>query len=155
MPVYALQCHDCGRRWDERAPVSRRDAIRCACGSTRVPDTDFHRQQPAIQKRWKRGRGGVERRSLALGLEPDQIPQFRRECPSMRFDDDGFAVFDNDSHHRRCMKELNSFRTRCDEIAAPERDRKRKAHEARDRDFRRKVGELHAQIRRATQETAT
>jgi len=50
---------------------------------------------------------GQESRSVSLGLKANQIPAFCRKHPSWEFGQGGDAIFHDDQHMRKCLKEFN------------------------------------------------
>lgn len=116
MPNYCFTCRECHHDFDAFAKVADRDAVRCpACGTTK-PYIDFGRQgAPAFgNKPWT----GLASESQSLVFQKEGVADIQRDCPSMKFVPDRIdkrcakAVFENDKHHRKCLREMNAARER-------------------------------------------
>jgi hypothetical protein len=104
-------------------------AVKCpACAGPTEPDASQF-ATVAVQREWKRGRGGQERESKALVFQEAGIPEIKRDCPSMDFkvrDGEAVPVFHNDAHHRKVMGELSKAKRRYAEERQAQREAKRK-----------------------------
>jgi len=141
MPTYCVRCEWCGWRGEiqhsiheEHPPCDRLVDFRgvaVTCGG--ILETDVQAQGfPSIGtiRAWE----GREGRSISLGVQPDQIADQQRRCPSMQFDPTtGDAIFDNDRHHRQCLRELqqDSARTAQQQTEAMAREAERAEREGR------------------------
>lgn len=111
MPYHQLICTGCRARFDLMAKAGDERPACPDCGE--ALDTDWQRQgAPSIQRTWH----GAETRSLSHGLAPQQLEAYTRECPSWQFDPaTGDAIFENDAHMRRCLKEQQALDRREEE----------------------------------------
>lgn len=125
MPLYCLKCPGCGARFDLLAGLDQADDAK-RCPDCSIPlETDWPRQGAPGATR-NRSWYGRERRSVSLGVNPEQIRENQRRCPSWKFDDrTGDALFESDEHMRRCLRELD--RVGREET---EREKERQAAEA-------------------------
>lgn len=122
MPTYALICSNdaCKHDFEAVSPMAKRAEIACPkCGAADAY-TDFGKMgpPPAVGNRpWEHGVGGSGR-SMGMAFQADGVADIKRDCPSMKFERDHInpttvvPVFDNDRHHRTCLKEMGSARER-------------------------------------------
>lgn len=107
MPLYMLRCTGCKATLDHFGHMEDEWPECIVCGGTF--ETDWSRRgPPKIQRNWH----GNEQVSTSLGLHTDQVGAFTAECPSWKFDVEGNAIFDNDAHMRKCLKEQQSYDAR-------------------------------------------
>lgn len=102
MPLYSYRCsvghvHDNVRRIDDRdtpstCPSCGGDAQRDAVESMRVHSTDQGYQSPVL--------------SRALGVNPNQIDEARRQFPHHEFHPDGRMILRSHAQRKRVMREL-------------------------------------------------
>lgn len=114
MPTYCFTCRACHHDFDAYAKVEKRHACTCPkCGADK-PYIDFGRQgAPAFGNKPWTGRAAE---SEAMVFQKAGVPDIVKDCPSMKFVPDRIdkrnvkAVFESDSHHRRCLREMNAAR---------------------------------------------
>lgn len=125
MPIYARTCTNAacpehGKLIERFAHAAEHEKACGPCEACGAP-TDMHpscfgpEAARGFQREWSRGNGGVERRSQAMVFQEAGLAEVKRDCPSMEFDVRGgeaTPIFRNDSHHRRCMKELSAAKRR-------------------------------------------
>lgn len=123
---YALRCLHCEHRFDRVAPASARYDLRCErCGSP--VENDWERTgAPGVKKEWQ----GTESLSLSIAFDPSEAPNVARECPSVRLHPQtGQLMSANDIEHRRQLNEIDAWRRRLDEKAAPQAEAEKAAAE--------------------------
>lgn len=101
MPVYALNCDECGLRWEEFAPIAQREAIVCKCGRVNPP-TDYQAQgAPGMT-----GFDWDETSGTSLAMRFDPNGRIREQVPSIELDKRGNVRFRNDQHQKQVYREM-------------------------------------------------
>lgn len=104
MPEYPLRC-ECGWEGELIAPMSEREGLRCPNGCDCRLETRYEALRVATEIQYNHGRGAE---SLTHGVHPSQIRDVQRACPDVKLNDRGGVVYDNKSHKRRSIAQLEA-----------------------------------------------
>lgn len=102
MPYYVYKCEACGDSFEAVATVKARSRKqKCACGGWAKRDISAEISQFGRCNELMKDH---PRKSCALGVNPEQIPEFNKTWPWMRFDKDGNCLIQNRQEKLRVMK---------------------------------------------------
>jgi putative FmdB family regulatory protein len=119
VPRYEYVCDVCGFREDQVRPISARDQAdpcpacprrqRKRCPGETVPDGFLRRDVVAGMKPHTDTGYQVPILSNSAGINPDQIPQMKRQFPHHEFHPDGRMIFTSHGHRERCLKDIGMY----------------------------------------------
>ena len=102
MPYYIYHCKECGHTFEGVAAVKTRSKKqKCSCGGWAARDIEAEISQFGRVNEMMKDH---PRKSYAMGVNPDQIPDFHKTWPWMRFDKDGNCLIRNRQEKVRVMK---------------------------------------------------
>lgn len=109
---YRLRCCSCSHKWD--AFVSQFEVLDQPCPACKVVDvkvdrSDLHTGSATFHtpREWR----GSESVSMAFPeVRPEDRAEWKRDCPSIEFNNSGQIVYRNDAHQRQVYREMNRVR---------------------------------------------
>jgi len=111
---YTLECQGCSHSWDaccSQFEVFDQQCPSCKATNSRVSRSDLHAGCPSGRQYVGRDWRGMEGISLNLPeVRPEDRAQWKKDVPSVEFDDRGRIKFNNDAHQRQVYREMNRFR---------------------------------------------
>lgn len=108
MRTYPLIC-PCGWSGEMVAPAAERDNLRCpVCRADKRLETDYDKLRVGSDIEYNHGRGAE---SMMEGCHPSEVAAYRKACPHLNVTAGGRFIYQNRTHHRQCLRELQSFRS--------------------------------------------
>lgn len=102
MPCYLYHCTSCGESFEATATIKNRSRLqKCICGKWAKRDIKAELAQFGRCDELMRDN---PRKSYAMGVNPEQIPEFNKTWPWMRFDKEGNCLIQNRREKMRVMK---------------------------------------------------
>jgi len=102
MPMYTYTCSKCKKTFSEFSTVEGRNRPKkCECGGTAKRDLQ---KEFSEMSQFNATMKENVRYSDALGVNPDQIPEFKRRWPWMDFTPDGRCIIRNREEKKRIMR---------------------------------------------------
>mgnify|MGYP000913867038 FL=1 len=109
---YRLRCCSCAHKWD--AFVSQFEVLdqpcpACKVVNVKVDRSDIHTGNSTFHtpREWR----GSESISIAMPeVRPEDRAEWKRDCPSIDFDDRGRVRYRSDAHQRQVYREMNQVR---------------------------------------------
>lgn len=111
---YRLCCCSCSHKWD--AFVSQFEVLdqpcpACKVVNVKVDRSDIHGGCPSGRQYVGREWRGTESVSIAMPeVRPEDRAEWKRDCPSIDFDDKGRVRYRSDAHQRQVYREMNQVR---------------------------------------------